>query len=204
MTKKEFVWLGIRFLGVTLFVFSFEKILAALFSIPLAISLVPACGFEVFILATLLQSIFGNAYPLIIALYLAFFGKSLFNLIHRRSRSLCDHPLTKPDIAEILIRFIGVIWLYVLLRHAVSWGLGSISFWLISRINDPVVAELRSKLQNLLSAYDLWRLFAVIGYAFLAWYFLYRGKLLIGWLNHLWHKTDLPPDQSEWLCDATY
>ena len=98
MTKKEFIWLVIRFLGIAWFVLSFGKTLSAIATLPVMLScLPPSFASEKLILISLFGSFIESGIHILIVAYLIFFGKFLFNIVHRTLSQSLDIVLEKQE-----------------------------------------------------------------------------------------------------------
>ncbi|MHC4386762.1 MAG: hypothetical protein ACYSUG_07195, partial [Planctomycetota bacterium] len=130
-----------------------------------------------------------------IVVYLLFFGKCLLNVIHQTSTLELDDAMEKQNYAEILIRFVGVWWLWKIICQIFRLISGMLHAWVL--MNPQWFSEhfdrseeVSKKLQELIgpTIENLhWLVLSnVILYAFLAWYFLKHGKLFINLLNRRW------------------
>jgi len=181
MNKRQFIWLTIRFIGVFWLIKSFGVILK-----------IPFLGGVA--LAKQLATV-------IIILYLLFGGKCIFAIVNRTSRNCHDDLLQKEDYGQILIRFLGIWWLFRIATEISRLLLALAGLLLVRGMTDsPKVDQITSQeMQELLDsmcATVLWaRAINVIVYAFLAWYLLRCGKLIIRLLRHRWlGKENAPPD----------
>lgn len=195
MTKKEFIWLGIRFLGIAWLVFTFGGILSAIGSFIVMLDLLPVFGMsEKVIFVTLFASVFSSTIDVLIIIYLLFFGKFIFNIVHGTSSHPLDMIIEKQNYTEILIRFIGLWWVWKVIFQL--FGLLSRVFYtfifthIAKLLDDGTSQETMKELIGKIPPFQqsmLWgTLLNTLIYAFLAWYFLKHGKLFIKLLNRLW------------------
>ncbi|MCD6174327.1 MAG: hypothetical protein J7K65_00990 [Planctomycetes bacterium] len=191
MTKKEFIWLGIRFLGIFQLIISLRSILAAISTFFVILILLPIdSASEKIIFVGLFGSLIDSIVHVLIIIYLLFFGKFIFNIVHRTSSQSLDAVLEKQDYTEILIRFIGFWWLW---RVACKlFGALFFVFWnqtlqiLANHFNQELMEAL-SKLQHSIQQNMVWSVLAsILLYSVLSWYFLKHGKFFINLLNRLW------------------
>ena len=133
---------------------------------------------------------------ILIVIYLLFFGKIIFNTIHRTSRHLPEAVLEKTDYMEILIRFIGFWWLWRIVNMVFSLLCGRLMLLVISRFQhlpsgdtpSDALEVLLSKLSELHQQLAWHTPIYIVVYAVLAWYFLKHGQFFIALLNRLWLK----------------
>lgn len=196
MTKKEFIWLGIRFAGLFKLILSVGTIATAIGTIVLLSTMIfPSDTAEGVVFVTLLSILLDAVVDILIVVYLLWFGKIVFNIIHRTSGHSSEAVLEKQDYTELLIRFIGFWWLW-----RVVFGIfGLISGWLMISVvsyleylpsegSSDGIGVLLSKLSELHHQFARHAPLYIVVYALLAWYFLKRGQIFINWLNHLWLK----------------
>ncbi len=197
MTKKEFIWLVIRFLGIFKLILSLRVILNALPSfVPLLTLLPPLGASEQVVFFGLLGILLDAVVDILIVIYLLFFGKTIFKIVHRTSNQTLEAVLEKQDYIEILIRFIGFWWLWkIVLRiyHLISGCLLIFvfshpeRFLLANYIDQEMSDKFMTKVVELTRQNIAWYTPAyILLYAALAWYFLKHGRLFINVLNRLW------------------
>jgi hypothetical protein len=202
MTKKEFIWLLIRFTGLAWLIFSAGRIATALKGMLLGLSMLPLESFsEAFISLTLFNLACSSAMPVIIALYLLLFGKYVFSLIHRTSGSELDMPLQRAEIAEVLIRFVGLLWLWRLLKYLLNIAGYFLNLILmkypftVDTSDDDLMERFRQLLVEKIDDLTFLGLANVLIYVGLTWYFFKRGQFFINWLHRSWSKV-APEEQN--------
>lgn len=198
MTKKDFIWLVIRAVGLFKAFLSVPFIVDAMSSLFIILTIFSAeNASETFILLGLSGIFMEGLIKAMIAVYLLFFGKIFFNIVHHTSSLSLDTVLEKPNYTEILIRFLGVWWLWKLvieiyafitirLWHAFLLGSG----WLSS--DDPTCQQVKAVMEKFMPAFQgkiIWStLVHILLYSLLTWYFLKHGKFFVNLFNRLWQK----------------
>jgi len=195
MTKRECIWLIIRFTGLAWLIFSAGRIAAAVPAVLLGLSMLPPeSSSEAFIALGLFNLSCSSALPVVVALYLLLFGRYVFSLIDRTSAAELDMPLQRADITKVLIRFVGLFWLWRLLKYVLNIAGCLLNLWLlkyplaIDASEDDLLERFRQLLAERMDDLSLVGLANVIFYAALAWYFLKHGQFFINWLHRSWFK----------------
>jgi hypothetical protein len=205
MTKKDFIWLVTRAIGLFMAFLSVPFIVSSIFSFFIMLKILSAEIMREWLILLNLSGIFlEGAFKTIIVVYLLFFGKTLFNIVQHTSRLSLENVLEKENYTEILIRFLGVWWLWRIVCQAC--GLISSSFYALILSNPAWLKnifsglttdslewqELCSRLSKILHPLQqsmIWSiLLDILIYSLLAWYFLKHGKFFINLLNRLWLK----------------
>lgn len=198
MTKKQFIWLIIRFVGILKLIFSFGTILLGIPALLMIFSSYSATGTpERLITITLFGELLRSAWQILVVVYLVFFGKTIFNIIHRTAAGSLDVTSEEQNYVEILIRFVGFWWLWKFavqifgfITTAIWQAVLSHSEWFLS--NEPGNQEIKEALDRFLDSFQqgmIWYiLLKLLLYMALAWYFLKHGKFFINLLNRLWLK----------------
>lgn len=195
MTKKAFIWLIIRFTGLTWLIFSAGRIATAVPAMLLGLSVLrPESSGEAFIALSLFNLSCSSALPVVVALYLLLFGKRIFSLIHRTSGSELDMPLQRAEIAEVLIRFVGLLWLWRLLKYLLNIAGYFLNLILmkypftVDTSDDDLMERFRQLLIEKIDNFTFLGLANVLIYVGLTWYFFKRGQFFINWLHRSWSK----------------
>ena len=200
MKKKEFIWLGIRFLGIIQLVTSFDSIIKAIGLANAMILIMPASmPTEILSSVALLGEFVRCIIDIAIFVYLLFFGGFIICIVHRTSALELDSPLQKQNYPEILIRCLGVWWLWKILRQIFRLISGTIYGWVLTHpewlssyaflnISDETREQLNELIEPVMKNLHWFVLSNVILYGILAWYFLKHGKFFINLLNRLWLK----------------
>jgi hypothetical protein len=202
MTKKEFIWLVIRFFGLVTLMLSVRPIVNTILTFCVTLPLFPAeDASEAVVLVSLLPVILDGVFKLLIVVYLLFFGKTLFTIVNRTSTQALDAALVKPDYTEILIRFLGLWWLWLIAGHIFrliySLCMALILHhpdWLMSNVvNEPTKSTTLETFTQLNSSLYPLQMITIVGllsniliYSILAWYFLKHGRYFINLFNRLW------------------
>ena len=198
MTKKEFIWLLIRFLGIFKLVLSLRFILTMIGALSGTLIILPASTLSekvVFFISFLM--VLENLSYILVAVYLVFFGKTVFNIIYRTSEKALDTVLEKQNYVEILIRFVGLWWLWESICRvcrAAYTGLMILILshpkWILSE--SQLTQEAENFFSTIMKAFHdniSWNaLISILLFAALAFYFLKHGKFFINLLNRLWLK----------------
>lgn len=192
MTKKEFIWLGVRVIGL-------YWLLRLIY---MMIMFVWIIGYWLVLKNSAVEQ--GNYYavtwifhlsnfpvPLIGTIYFLFFGTFIYKLINHFTHAQPTEQLQTTHYCEIIVRFAGL------------WGVGM----MISRLYTPLITRLQSALMlyvtKTLSSFseayatsfrNYFNIEMFVSLAFylvfallLGWYFLKKGNLFINLLNRLWH-----------------
>ena len=201
MTKKEFIWLGIRFFGVIYLIKSIGILLRFFTAAaPLGMMFIHPQGASGIIARwSILGSLLEGLPSILLCLYLLFFGKWAFNIIARTSQLTADDLLQKENDTEILIRFLGLRWICGIFLQII--GVISRLFMLGLIKVSPTLTEITEiakqhglgdpvkTIRNPLTHQELGSIaFSLLISALLAWYFLGYGKFFINLLNRLWLK----------------
>jgi len=198
MTKKEFIWLGIRFFGVIYLLRSIPillKFFAAFVSMGTQF-IHPQHASGHIARWSVLGSLAEGLPTILLCFYLLFFGKWAFNIIARTSQLTDGDLLQKENYTEILIRFFGLrcIWsIFVgiigVFIKLIMLAMIKVSPTLAEIANDPRSENHFKDMKMLLTLPGLLTiLISILISALLAWYFLKNGKLFINFLNRLWLK----------------
>jgi hypothetical protein len=193
MTKRQFIWLVIRFIG---FVYLFMAVPAVL--------ILPGCIWNLiqFYPYTLASSYFVSfilfnqaavsAATLIITAYMLFFGKFIYQVVDKSTSFVAESDLDTRNYAEIMIRFVGVYFLWgILARLCISLY----SAMMLTRLKSAsaelqqIVSKnemLSQHFKNLQSNLTTNSLLGLVVLAGLAFYFLKRGKFVIDLFHHRW------------------
>ena len=121
MTKKEFIQLAIRTCGIILLITSLGSIIRAI-SIGLAILFIlPVSDSSGFITTLVLAGqLITPSIAIIVIVYLLFGGRIIAKIVDRNSSLELESSLLKENYSEILIRFIGIWWLWKTLSQIFS------------------------------------------------------------------------------------
>lgn len=202
MTKKEFIWLGLRFIGIIYLLKSIlviTKLLASFAS--LGSSLIhPQHASEVLAQWMVLGSLAEHLPSVLLCIYLLFWGKWAFSIIARTSQLSNDDLLQKENYTEILIRFIGLRWIWSIFIGIIGGLIKLIMFAMIKV--SPTLAEMANNLRfedrfndiESLLMLQVMTLITILVSALLASYFLKHGKFFINLLNRLWLGKTSPAD----------
>lgn len=197
MTKKAFIWLGIRALGF----FWLIRLICAILS--LLWMILYFTGHTVFSTATeqnraltapsLISASIKLPMPIILTIYFLCFGTLVYKLVDCFTVSRHEDISRPPGhvYCEIIIRFIG-LWIVGMMAFSIYdtfmlYLRSALMMHFLSPDNpsNPFVSALRQFLdaQAILSL----AFFLVLEIA-AAWYFLKHGKFFIALLNRLWLK----------------
>jgi len=119
MNKREFIWLVIRFIGVFWLIRAFR-----------AVIMIPALGVTMALLLPvhmgdssmltsliLIATLAGQIAIVLFAAYLLFYGRFIFGIVNRTSGNCHENSLRREDYVVILVRFMGVWWLWLTLKE---------------------------------------------------------------------------------------
>ena len=204
MNKRQFIWLTIRFIGVFWLIKSLSVILKIPFLGGASFCLLPLPSnstSENLTFLVLAITLAKQLATVIIILYLLFGGRCIFAIVNRTSRNCHDDLLQREDYAQILIRFLGIWWLFRIVTEICRLLLAlAVTLLVKSMTNVPNVSQIDNQdiqelLDSMCSMFLLAHVLDILVYALLAWYFLRGGKLIIRLLRHRWFgKEDAPPD----------
>lgn len=196
MTKKEFIWLIIRFFGIVFLITSFDSILKAVVSLVCLLWILPSSTPSGFVASLLfLGVLLGSGINIIVIIYLLFFGKRIAIIVHHTSATELENTLRTEDYPEIFMRFLGIWWLWNVIRQVLRLITGILGYFVLSNpqwfpgnntsTNQNFMETLYPKLQSLQEGIFWSILLNMLIYGVLAWYFLKHGKFLINLLNRL-------------------
>jgi hypothetical protein len=209
MTKRQFIWLVIRFIGF-----------AYLFAAVPAVLIVGNCLWlltqadpsnqvsNYFTSYYLIDQIASGTSTILITAYLLFGGSFIHRVVDKSTSFVAEEGLDTRNYAEIMVRFIGVYFLWgVFARLCVTLY----SAIMLTRFHNAPkeYADLVSKNEMLTKYFTTLEksmnrdiLIGVIILAGLAFYFLKRGRFVIDLFHHRWLpgetqtsvETQLPPE----------
>lgn len=200
MTKKQLIWLVIRFIGV---IYLFMAIPALLMLINCFWGLIKNYPFNqassYLISYLLFNQTASSAATLVIAVYMMFFGKFIYRVVDKSTTCDADSPLTTFRSAEIMIRFLGVYFLWgIFARMCISlysavmlarFKYAPADFQEIVPKNEMLSQHFKNLRMNLSGD----ALISLVIVAVLAFYFLKRGSLVIDLFHHYWLPKSLQP-----------
>ena len=187
MNKREFIWLVIRFVGVFWLIRAFR-----------AVILIPALGVAMAMLlpfymddpSSVLTSLILSATLVeqiaivLFAAYLLFYGRFIFGIVNRTSENCHEGSLRREDYVVIMVRFMGVWWLWLILKE-VGGQLSAFASLMVLR-SFTHGEEFLGILEGVSGA-QLWtRAANIVIFVIFAWYFLKKGKLIIRLLCRRW------------------
>lgn len=194
MTKKDFIWLGIRTIGVYWLIRLIFIMIMLLWPLGYSLISMTSGAGRVNIFSTCITSFLQIPVPLILMLYFLFGGTLIYKLISHFIRTRPE-DLSKPTdylYCEIIIRFLG-LWCIGLVISRICFSLWvPVQTALIFYFTRPAHFQQQNfgmlfrqycSIATILSI-TLYLLTGVIA----AWYFLKHGKLFINLLSQLWLK----------------
>jgi hypothetical protein len=194
MTKKEFIWLGIRTIG---FYWLLRLILITVTPLWILgywlISTITSPD-KNNILSTVAISIFQIPVPLFLTIYFLFFGTLIYKLISHLVHTQPE-DLSKPTgywHCETLIRFIGLVCIgrIISMLGLTLWG--PLQTALMFYLTQPERFQQQGFRAFLQYYCNIGTFFSIAIYlliaALAAWYFFKHGKFFINLLNRLWLK----------------
>ncbi len=196
MTKKEFIWLGIRVIG---FYWLIKLALSAL-------ALTATIGFliKLILSGTSQQTHHYHAFwpiqlsyflaALALTIYFLFYGKLIYKIISRFAKSQTE-DLSKPTgycYCEIIVRFAGLWYIGTMISKLSFSFMNTIQSILMvyftrpEQIQEHGISMFFS--QSLRPEMLFWTVLFLIPTVIIACYFLKKGKFFIKLLNRLWLK----------------
>ncbi len=192
MTKKQFIWLGIRIIG-------FYWLLRLILTIVMLLWLLGHWLISTFtdsdggnMFATVVIYLFQVPVPLVLSIYFLFFGKLIYKIINRfvRSRPEDLSGLAGYCYCETITRFAG-LWCIGMTIKALGLSLwvplqSALIFYFTQpqRFQEHGLSAFLRQYRNIsvILSMALYLLIATFG----LWYFLKHGKFFINLLNRLW------------------
>lgn len=190
MTKKEFVWLVIRAIGMLYLLRIIVAVLMFIVALVTWQMIVPQGNYTLSLITQLVYMI----KPLLLTLYFLFFGTFIYNLISRCVRSRSEDVSLPAGYCycEIIIRFIGLWFIGVIISRL------CLSLWLPLQSAIMVYFTRPEHFQQMgLAAFfpshcGITTILGLALYLFFGalavWYFFKHGKVFINLLNRLWLK----------------
>ncbi|MCD6174328.1 MAG: hypothetical protein J7K65_00995 [Planctomycetes bacterium] len=202
MTKKEFIWLGVRTIGFYWLIKLALSALALTATIGVLINLILSGNSQ--------QTHHYHAFwpiqlsyflaALALTIYFLFYGKLVYKIISRFAKSQTE-DLSKPTgycYCEIIVRFVGLWYIGAMIGRFSLAFMNTIQSILMVYFTRPEQLQ-----KHGISIYFLeylgpemlfWTALFLIPTVIIAWYFLKKGKFFIKLLNRLWLKvTDQNP-----------
>ncbi len=193
MTKKQFIWLVIRFIG---FAYLFAAVPAVLVLGNCIWNMIKYYPYNqassYFISYLLFNQAAASATTIAITVYMLFFGKFIHRVVDKSTSFVAENDLDTRNYAEIMIRFVGVYFLWGILARL---GVSLYSAIMITRFKsapsdfaqlvekNEMLSQHFKSLQSNLTTNSLLGLVILAGLAF---YFLKRGKLVINLFHYSW------------------
>jgi hypothetical protein len=193
MTKRQFIWLVIRFIGFAYLFMAVPAVLVLGNCIWFLIQNYPYSQVSAYFVSyLLLNQAAASAATIAITAYMLFFGNFIYRVVDKSTSFVAECGLDTCNYAEIMIRFIGVYFL---------WGI--LARLCISLYSAMILTRLKSasaELQQIVSKNEMlsqhfknlqmnltWNsLIGLVVLAGLAFYFLKRGKFVIDLFHHRW------------------
>lgn len=193
MTKRQFIWLVIRFVG---FAYLFAAVPAVLVLGNCIWNLIQYYPYNqasaYFVSYLLFHQAAASAATIAITAYMLFFGKFVYQVVDKSTSFVAECDLDTRNYAEMMIRFVGVYFL---------WGI--LARLCISLYSAMMLTRLKSateELQQIVSKNEMlsqhfknlqmnltWNsLIGLVVLAGLAFYFLKHGKFIIDLFHHRW------------------
>ena len=203
MTKKQFIWLGIRVIGLYwLIKLIFVMIMAVWVTVFLVLSKMNPSPRTSYILNLVLYSFYIPT-PLFLSVYFLFFGKQIYKLINKFTCTRPDDILQTKDYSEIIVRFLGLWCIGVVVNRLLSVFSANLSSALMMYFTRPQSLQ-KGVFATAFQGYlDIRAISSIavcfIFFIFFIWYFLKKGKLFINLLNRLWFgkQESQPPAQAQ-------
>jgi len=199
MTKREFIWLVIRAVGLFKLIVSLRFVFSAIGTFIVMLTILPVDnGPGKVILIGLFGMLLESISPIIIVIYLLLFGKTIYHVVHRTSCHTPEVVLEKTDYAEILMRFIGFWWLWRIVCQIFRLVNGLLYAVILSHpkwLNNDIAYEATDsqlwkeliRVLHPLQQQMVWSvLLNILIYSILAWYFLKHARFFMNLLNRLW------------------
>jgi hypothetical protein len=193
MTKRQFIWLVIRFVGFAYLFMAVPAVLMLGNCIRYLIQYYPYNqGGNYFGSYILFDQATASAATIAMTVYMLFFGKFIHRVVDKSTSFVAECDLDTRNYAEIMIRFIGVYFLWgIFARLCISLY----SAMMLARLKHAPVEfnQLVSKSDQLSKYFKSFEsnlsrdsLIGLIILAGLAFYFLKYGKLVIDLFHHRW------------------
>jgi hypothetical protein len=193
MTKKQFIWFVIRFVGMIYIFLAVPAVLTLGNCLYNLIKTYPYTQAGTYFASYfLIYQALASASVVLIAVYLLFCGKFLCRIVDKSTVWDDDCGLNNYKYAEILIRFVGVYFLWRILCHLciALYSAGMLTrlksapadFQQLAAKNDMLAQHFKNLHINL-SPDSLIGLLLTAG---LAYYFLKHGKLIIDLFCRRW------------------
>jgi hypothetical protein len=193
MTKKQFIWLVIRFIGFGYLFMAVQAILLLGFCICDLIRYYPYDKASSYLASySLLDLAAASAATIVITAYMLFFGKFVYRVIDKSTSFVAECDLDTRNYAEIMIRFIGLYFLWWILAKLCIALYSTIMLIRFKHAPQEIVQlvskneMLSQQFKNLQKNVDANVLIGIIILAGLAFYFLKHGKLVIDLFHHRW------------------
>jgi hypothetical protein len=205
MTKRQFIWLVIRFIGFAYLFMAVPAILVLGNCIWSLIQYYPYTQASSYFISYLLfNQAAASAATIAITVYMLFFGRFIHRIVDKSTSFVAENDLDTRNYAEIMIRFVGVYFLWgIFARLCVSlysavmltrFKSAPEEFAQLVLKNEMLTQHFKS-LQSNLTRNSMLGLIILAGLAF---YFLKRGKLVINLFHHFWlqGETQTPIEES--------
>lgn len=205
MTKKQFIWLVIRFTGV---VFLFPAVNAVLILPGSVYNLVKTYPYAQasthFASYLLISQALASLVTILLTIYLLFFGRLIYTIVDKSAFGESEFHIDAYKASEIMIRFIGVYFLWAILGRLC---IAVYSAAMLARFKSSpadfqqIISKneiLSQHFRNLQTNLTLDSLLGIVILGALAFYFLKRGKLIIDIFLRRWlPQPDSQPEQPQ-------
>jgi uncharacterized protein YacL len=205
MTKKEFIWLGIRAIGIywliQLIFTIFMLVYVAVFMLILKNNTADQANFT----GTCIVFLSNIPAPIILTIYFLFFGKLVYKLINHFTQPGPTDCLQATGYPAIIVRFIGLWSVGMMMSRLYASFMGCVQSFLTLYFIHPEYAQqhtfattFRQQFFNIQTIISL-SIYIILSF-FVAWYFFKKGNLFINLLNRLWsgkNREDLNQNPAE-------
>lgn len=201
MNKEKLIWIAVRTLGVIVGFAAINAISKAIMQCPLTFILFNS--FDIApesktVVTMILIDQIGHLGTIIIAVYLLFFGKLAHRIINLRTTIENEIALTTEDIVSICVRTLGVWFLLKAAFEIVNFIESLAGLTISITMFKDIIAQGGEQSDFLLKMFDialpsrfLTGTATLVGYLFVAWYLLYKGRFIVKLLSFIRTKDQI-------------